>query len=67
MDLTGAHWRLLRVEAILKLRSQHSSGDFADYWHLHRRRSFSQKPPGEVLTNVELNFDELLTPAMTSL
>ena len=35
MDLTGARWRLLGAEAVLKLRSLCASGDFDDYWHFH--------------------------------
>lgn len=35
MDLTGARWRLLGAEAVLKLRSLSASGDFDDYWHFH--------------------------------
>ena len=36
MDLTGARWRLPRAEAILKLRSLHSSGDAADNSDFHK-------------------------------
>ena len=36
MDLTGARWRLPRAEAVLKLRSLRSSGDFDDYWSFHQ-------------------------------
>jgi hypothetical protein len=35
MDLTGARWRLNTAEAILKLRSLRSSGDFDQYWQFH--------------------------------
>lgn len=35
MDLTGARWRLKSAEAILKLRSLRSSGDFEQYWQFH--------------------------------
>lgn len=35
MDLTGAVWRLLSAEAVLRLRSILSSGDFDQYWHFH--------------------------------
>lgn len=38
MALTGARWGLERAEAILKLRSLRSSGDFDEYWEFHRRR-----------------------------
>ncbi len=35
MDLTGARWRLPGAEAVLRLRSILSSGDFDDYWRFH--------------------------------
>lgn len=35
MDITGARWGLLGAEAILRLRSLRSSGDFDDYWLFH--------------------------------
>jgi hypothetical protein len=35
MDITGARWGLGTAEAILKLRSLHSNGDFNDYWQYH--------------------------------
>jgi hypothetical protein len=35
MDLTGARWRLPRAEAVLRLRSLRSSGDFDAYWRFH--------------------------------
>jgi hypothetical protein len=36
MDITGARWRLPRAEAILKLRSLHSSADSAEYWAFYK-------------------------------
>lgn len=35
MDVTGARWRLPSAEAVLRLRSIMSSGDFDDYWRFH--------------------------------
>lgn len=35
MDITGARWGLVRAEAVLRLRSLRSSGDFDDYWRFH--------------------------------
>jgi len=35
MDITGARWRLLRAEAVLRLRALRSSGDFEEYWTFH--------------------------------
>jgi hypothetical protein len=39
LDITGARWSLQGAEAILKLRSLKSSGDFNDYWDFHKRQS----------------------------
>jgi hypothetical protein len=36
MDITGARWRLRSAEAVLKLRSLHSSGDSEAYWAFHK-------------------------------
>jgi hypothetical protein len=36
MELTGARWRLASAEAVLKVRSLRSSGDFAQYWDFHQ-------------------------------
>jgi hypothetical protein len=35
MDRTGARWRLLSGEAVLRIRSLLSSGDFDEYWQFH--------------------------------
>jgi hypothetical protein len=35
MDITGARWRLPCAEAVLRLRSILSSGDFDEYWQFH--------------------------------
>lgn len=37
MDLTGARWRLRGAEAVLRLRSIMSSGDFDEYWRFHEK------------------------------
>ena len=39
LDITGARWSLKGAEAILKLRSLKSSGDFNDYWLFHKKQS----------------------------
>jgi hypothetical protein len=39
LDITGARWSLDGAEAILKLRSLKSSGDFDDYWQFHKKES----------------------------
>ena len=39
LDITGARWCLKGAEAILKLRSVYSSGDFNAYWLFHKQQS----------------------------
>jgi len=39
LDITGTRWSLKGAEAILKLRSLKSSGDFKDYWSFHKKMS----------------------------
>ena len=38
MELTGARWRLVGAEAVLKLRALRASGDFDVYWDFHEAR-----------------------------
>lgn len=38
MDVTGARWCLNGAEAILKLRSLRSSGDFESYFEYHKQQ-----------------------------
>jgi hypothetical protein len=57
MDLTGARWRLASAEAVLRLRSIMSSGDFDDYWRFHEqaeaeRNHLSRYVNGQVPTLV---------------
>lgn len=40
MDVTGARWGLKGAEAVLKLRSIKSSGDFQEYWSFHEKQEF---------------------------
>lgn len=42
MDLTGARWRLKSAEAVLRIRSLRSSGDFEEYWAFHRAREYKR-------------------------
>lgn len=42
MDLTGARWRLKSAEAVLKLRSLRSSGDFEAYWRFHKQQELQR-------------------------
>ncbi len=39
LDITGARWSLQGAEAILKLRSLKSSGDFENYWTFYKKMS----------------------------
>ena len=39
LDITGARWSLDGAEAMLKLRSLKSSGDFDEYWSFHKEQS----------------------------
>jgi hypothetical protein len=39
LDITGARWSLRGAEAILKLRSIKSSGDFEKYWKFYKKMS----------------------------
>lgn len=39
LDITGARWGLQCAEAILKLRSINSSGDFELYWIFYQQES----------------------------
>jgi hypothetical protein len=38
LGITGARWRLTSAEAVLRLRSLRSSGDFDEYWRFHEAR-----------------------------
>lgn len=42
MDITGARWSLAGAEAVLRLRSLKSSGDFPDYWTFHEQQEFQR-------------------------
>lgn len=42
MDLTGARWGLKSAEAVLKLRSLRSSGDFDQYWLFHLQQELER-------------------------
>ena len=37
MDITGARWGLSGAEAVLRLRSLRTSGDFDEYWSYHEK------------------------------
>lgn len=38
MERTGARWRLLGAEAILKMRALKTNGDFEQYWSFHQQQ-----------------------------
>ena len=40
MDVTGARWSLKGVEAVIKLRSLRTSGDFESYWDFHEDQEY---------------------------
>ena len=42
MELTGARWRLVGAEAVLKLRALRASGDFDAYWNFHEAREYER-------------------------
>jgi hypothetical protein len=42
LDITGARWSLAGAEAVLKLRSLRSSGDFEEYWNFHQLRELER-------------------------
>jgi hypothetical protein len=42
LDITGARWSLTGAEAVLKLRSVRSSGDFDEYWAFHQRQELER-------------------------
>lgn len=52
LDVTGARWTLAGAEAVLRLRSLLSSGDFEEYWRFHeeedQRNHASRFAKGEV-------------------
>ncbi len=42
MDITGARWSLGGAEAVLRLRSLHASGDYAEYWAYHEAADYQR-------------------------
>ena len=42
MDITGARWGLETAEAVLKLRSLYTSGDFDEYLQYHKKAEFER-------------------------
>jgi hypothetical protein len=58
MDITGARWSLRGAEAILRLRSLRSSGDFDSYWSFHLDQ--------ERLRNHDRHYDGGSSPAIAT-
>ena len=54
LDITGARWSLQGAEAVLKLRSLNSSGDWEEYWSFHRSRA-EERNYGGLLINTALS------------
>jgi hypothetical protein len=42
MERTGARWRLVGAEAVLKIRALKASGDFDEYWAFHEAREYER-------------------------
>lgn len=42
MDITGARWSLKGAEAVLRIRSLRSSGDWEEYWLFHERQELKR-------------------------
>jgi hypothetical protein len=53
MDITGARWGLDGAEAVLRLRSLRSSGDFDEYWAFHEREELGRNH-AELYVNGEI-------------
>jgi hypothetical protein len=45
LGITGARWGLRGAEAMLRLRSLHSSGDWEDYWRFHQKKEALRNYP----------------------
>ena len=54
LDITGARWSLQGAEAVLKLCSLNSSGDWEEYWSFHRSRA-EERNYGGLLINTALS------------
>lgn len=54
LAMTGARWRLITSEAVLKLRSLNSSGDLYDYFRFHQARELQRNHVAKFETAEEL-------------
>ncbi|MDQ3773025.1 MAG: hypothetical protein M3461_00835, partial [Pseudomonadota bacterium] len=57
MDITGARWGLRSTEAVLQLRSLHSSGDTEAYWAFHKTQEQERNHPSRMASHL---FEEVL-------
>ena len=55
LDITGARWSLMGAEAVLRLRSIKSSGDFEKYWEFYESQEFGRNYGDNYFTAVDLN------------
>ena len=71
MAITGAHWRLLSAEAVLRLRALRCSGDFEAYWAFHERcelqRNHLCKYSGEKLPTTSQSAEKQAGPPILRL
>ncbi len=54
MEITGAVWRLLDAESVLKIRSVHASGDWDDYWEFHEQMEYERNHAARYAGDVPL-------------
>jgi len=53
LGITGARWSVSGAEAVLRLRSMRSSGDFEEYWDFHLRREWERNHRSRYLEAVQ--------------
>lgn len=57
MDVTGARWSLAGAEAVLKLRSLKSSGDFDAYWRFHEQQELQRNHAVLLSAPIEVDWE----------
>ncbi|MCH7746719.1 MAG: ISKra4 family transposase [Acidobacteria bacterium] len=65
MELTGARWRLVGAEAVLKLRALRASGDFDAYWDYHEAREYQRNHAERYADGAVTPVKDLLPPPST--
>ncbi len=58
MEITGARWSLVGAEAVLRIRSLRSSGDFDEYWKHHEKMEYER--------NHQAKYQDGKAPELTS-